>query len=167
MHRSTHTDHAFEVMVLANKYKVGRLEMLCLEALGATLAPHNAIHLLQGACAIQNTWLFTQARQYIAKHGLELQVKQCGGLGELTSLELTKGLVGDAVQRCAELERQQARPAPVNCIETDPSHDRIAELEEQVAQVQTKLDAARAENGDSPLQPSSGAHAEGDSPWQH
>lgn len=96
--------HAFLVMQLARKYQVKRLEMMCLQSIESSLGPDNVTQLLGGAHETQNDRLLSQCRQYIVTHGAD--VKENGGLDEVDSIGLVKGLLSDSIDRCAHLEQQ-------------------------------------------------------------
>jgi hypothetical protein len=100
----TSTGHAWGVMELARKYQVKRLELLCLQAIEGSLAPQNAVQLLEGAHSTQNERLFAQCRHYITEHSVE--VKRGGGLEELQGLGVARGLLGDAIDRCEQLQQR-------------------------------------------------------------
>merc|ERR1712166_745654 len=100
----TSTGHAWGVMELARKYQVKRLELMCLQAIEGSLGPQNAVQLLEGAHSTQNERLFAQCRQYIIEHGAE--VKRGGGLEELHSIGVARGLLGDSIDRCAYFKQQ-------------------------------------------------------------
>jgi hypothetical protein len=100
----TRTGHAFDVLQLAHKYQVPRLKLLCQQAIEASLEPQNAVQLLGAAHVTENERLFDQCRQYIVQHGVE--VKRSGGLEDVEDLGVARGLLGDAIDRCAHLERR-------------------------------------------------------------
>lgn len=100
----TSTGHAWGVMELARKYQVKRLELLCLQAIEGSLAPQNAVQLLEGAHSTQNERLFAQCRHYITEHSVE--AKRGGGLEELQGLGVARGLLGDAIDRCEQLQQR-------------------------------------------------------------
>jgi hypothetical protein len=98
---------AFEVLKLARKHGLSRLEALCTHHLdegGKLLTPGSAVPLLEGArhhVAEDDGRLFDTYRQYILDHGSE--VVEAGGLDQLQEHSVTKGLLGDAYAEVARL----------------------------------------------------------------
>jgi hypothetical protein len=98
---------AFEVLKLARKHGLSRLEALCTHHLdegGKLLTPENAVPLLEGArhhVAEDDGRMFDTYRKYILDHGSE--VVEAGGLDQLQEhAPVTKGLLCDAY---AEVKR--------------------------------------------------------------
>jgi hypothetical protein len=98
---------AFEVLKLARKHGLSRLEALCTHHLdegGTLLTPGSAVPLLEGArhhVAEDDGRMFDTCRRYMLEHGSE--VVEAGGLDQLQEhAPVTKGLLGDAY---AELKR--------------------------------------------------------------
>ena len=77
----TGSQHAFNVMLLARKYQVRRLELLCLQAVQGSVGAGNAVPLLQAAHHFDQPELFSQCRRFIAQNGVA--VKEAGGLEQL------------------------------------------------------------------------------------
>ena len=102
-----------------------RLELLCLQAIEGSLGPQNAVQLLEGAHSTQNERLFAQCRQYILEHGVE--VKRGGGLEELETLGVARGLLGDAIDRCAHFKQQSEQSKQQN----EQLQQRLSELEDE------------------------------------
>ena len=84
-----------------------RLELICQQAIECSLGPQNVVPILEGAHITQNERLFSQCRQYVAEHGLEVQAR--GGLDELQTLGMAKGLLADSIARCAHLQQENHR----------------------------------------------------------
>ena len=95
---------AMALMVLARKYQVRRLEMLCARALQERVGPANAVPLLEAACATEDDWLFTQCRRLVAER--ISAVRASGGVEQLRDLGVAKGLLGDAIDQVAQLKGQ-------------------------------------------------------------
>ena len=98
---------AFEVLKLARKHGLSRLEALCMHHLdegGKLLTPGSAVPLLEGArhhVAEDDGRMFDTYRKYMLEHGSE--VVEAGGLDQLHEhAPVTKGLLCDAY---AEVKR--------------------------------------------------------------
>jgi DNA-binding beta-propeller fold protein YncE len=97
---------AFELLKLARKHGLTRLEALCTQLLdrgGKLLTPGSAVPLLEGVVhhvREDDGRLFDTHRAYMLGHGDE--VVKAGGLDQLQELAVTKGLLMDAY---AEVDR--------------------------------------------------------------
>merc|ERR1712216_681782 len=90
---------------------VRRLELICMHAIRGSVDAVSAVPLLE-ASAVHNynhPHLFGQCRRYIAQNGAE--VKKAGGLEQLSDFPVTKGLLGDAMDRCEQLEEEEGGTA--------------------------------------------------------
>ena len=94
---------------LAQMYQVPRLELLCAQALQERVAPATAVPLLEGqaAHATGDGRLLAQCRRYVADHAAE--VRASGGVEQLRDLGVAKGLLGDALDQVAELQKGALR----------------------------------------------------------
>ena len=97
-------------MRLAQKYQVQRLELLCARAVQERVGAGNAVPLLQAASATSDERLFDQCRRYVTEHSGA--VRASGGVEQLRDLGVAKGLLGDALDRVAEMEaKYEAKPS--------------------------------------------------------
>ena len=101
--------HLFGLMQLANKFQVRRLELICLHKLHGSVGAESAVPLLEASAAhaYNHPQLFGQCRRYFAQNGAE--VKKAGGLEQLSDFPVAKGLLGDAIDRCEQLEEENRR----------------------------------------------------------
>ena len=101
--------HAYNVMELARKFQVRRLELICMHAIRGSVDAESAVPLLE-ASAVHNynhPHLFGQCRRYIAQNGAE--VKKAGGLEQLSDFPVAKGLLGDAMEENGRLQEENRR----------------------------------------------------------
>ena len=94
---------ALVLRLLAQKYQVPRLEVLCARALQESVGPATAVPLLEAARKTGDGRLLAQCRRYVADHAAE--VRASGGVEQLRDLGVAKGLLGDALDQVAELKR--------------------------------------------------------------
>ena len=100
---------AFEVLKLARKHGLARLEALCthhLDVGGKLLTPGSAVPPLEGArhhVAEDDGRMFDTYRKYILEHGSE--VVEAGGLDQLQEHSVTKGLLCDAYAEVKRLRK--------------------------------------------------------------
>ncbi|EOD25757.1 hypothetical protein EMIHUDRAFT_354066, partial [Emiliania huxleyi CCMP1516] len=92
---------------LAQKYQVPRLELLCAQALQESVGPATAVPLLEAAHTMGDGRLLAQCRRFVADHAAE--VRASGGVEQLRDLGVAKGLLGDALDQVAELQKGALR----------------------------------------------------------
>ena len=100
---------ALDLRELAQMYQVPRLELLCAQALQESVGPASAVPLLEAAHATGDGRLLAQCRRYVADHAAE--VRASGGVEQLRDLGVAKGLLGDALDQVAELQKGRTAAA--------------------------------------------------------
>ena len=100
---------ALDLRELAQMYQVPRLELLCAQALQESVAPATAVPLLEAAHTMGDGRLLAQCRRFVADHAAE--VRASGGVEQLRDLGVAKGLLGDALDRVAELKKGRTAAA--------------------------------------------------------
>merc|ERR1711965_827368 len=98
---------ALDLRELAQMYQVPRLELLCAQALQESVGPATAVPLLEAAHTMGDGRLLAQCRRYVADHAAE--VRASGGVEQLRDLGVAKGLLGDALDQVAELQKGALR----------------------------------------------------------
>ena len=104
---NTGTQHAFDVMQLARKHRVRRLELLCAAAIAEAMSAENALPLLEAAHAMRDDGLLGRCRRYVREHSGA--VGASGAVEELRDFGVTKGLLRDALLHVGELGEENAQ----------------------------------------------------------
>ena len=103
----TGTQHAFDVMQLARKHRVRRLELLCAVAIAKAMSVENALPLLEAGHAMRDDGLVGRCRRYVHEYGGA--VGASGAVEELRDFGVTKGLLRDALLHVGKLSAENSR----------------------------------------------------------
>ena len=101
----TATQHAFDTMDLARRYQIRRLELLCQQAVEESLNEHNAVPLMEASNGLSHHRLASKCRHYVQSN--TCAVMAAGGVAQLQSLDVAKGLLLDAMTKIASYESHQ------------------------------------------------------------
>merc|ERR1740117_1361648 len=98
-------------MMLAQKYQVKRLELLCLQVLEARMSAQNVVQVLEAAKDVGDERLLQQCRHFVLDNARA--VKLGGGVEEVSNLSIAKGLLSDCLDRIGDMQDQiQAEGEP-------------------------------------------------------
>jgi sugar lactone lactonase YvrE len=115
-------NHAFDVLVLARKHRMVRLERLTMLALSSLrmMTPESAVPLLEASCGSDEAGderLFDEYRRFVLDHGPA--VLEAGGLDQLRELDVAKEMLRDTIQeiqrlrvKCGEAVDGEPEPSP-------------------------------------------------------
>jgi len=100
--------HALNVLTLARKYCVARLEALVLQSLQAGVSAESVVPLLDavaGSECDEDVRLFEQCRHFILSHSGD--VVRAGALDDVHELSIAKGLLGDSWHELSDTRRER------------------------------------------------------------
>ena len=80
----------WDLLRLADKYCLTRLQSICQNAIATRLSPQNAMGFLRKACEKPDDWLVQECRKFIVNHGEEItQSAECQELDEVFRMVLS------------------------------------------------------------------------------
>ena len=98
--------HALDVLTLARKYCVERLEALVLQSLQENVSAESVVPMLDavaGSECDEDVRLFEQCRRFILSHSGD--VVRAGALDDVHELSIAKGLLGDSWHELSDTRR--------------------------------------------------------------
>ena len=101
----TSTQHAFDTLDLARRYQLARLEALCQQQIEEALTEHNVLPLMEASHRLNHDRLVFKCRQYESKN--TASVLASGSAAQLDSLQVTRGLLLDAMKKVAHYEAEK------------------------------------------------------------
>ena len=101
----TTTQHAFDTMDLARRYQIRRLELLCRHVVEKGLNEHNAVPLMEASNGLSHHRLASKCRNYVQSNTCAVLI--AGGVAQLQSLNVAKGLLLDIITKVASYESHQ------------------------------------------------------------